>query len=326
MIAVIQIMAQIGCFVTASNAKLRMTDKIFSRIGFQDSIEQGASSFAVELREMEYIYSNLTPNSLVIMDELCRSTNPQEGELICWNFCEKLLNFIGLSDENYFKPKIETEDDDMDDTSKEQSRRMSTLQIRGNNIKLNVISRPFIFLTTHFTSLTKLADKFNNAINIHMLVEQRTVEGKPRLEFRYKIQSGPTTVKNYGLALARCLRFPTSLIDRAEELVDKVTDETLINFSKKKNKDEQPAVDQSMETVQELAEMDKEIIDLYSYILLLMDSDRQQTSCISVDMINQKLKTLTEKMSPEFRDLIRTLPLAEIISLLNTSKGSESFA
>jgi DNA mismatch repair ATPase MutS len=47
-------MAQIGYFVTASNAKLRMTGKIFSRIGFQDSIEQGANSFAVELREMEF--------------------------------------------------------------------------------------------------------------------------------------------------------------------------------------------------------------------------------------------------------------------------------
>jgi MutS domain V len=47
-----------------------MTDKIFSRIGFQDNIEQNASSFTVELREMEYIYSNLTPNSLVIMDNI----------------------------------------------------------------------------------------------------------------------------------------------------------------------------------------------------------------------------------------------------------------
>lgn len=79
MIAIIQILAQIGCFVPALSAELRIVDRIFSRLGFRDNIEQKASSFTVELREMEFIYSNLTVNSLVIMDELCRSCNPQEG-------------------------------------------------------------------------------------------------------------------------------------------------------------------------------------------------------------------------------------------------------
>jgi MutS domain V len=159
-IAVIQIMAQIGCFIPAANAQLRLTDKIFSRIGFQDSIEQSASSFTVELREMEYIYSNLTPNSLVIMDELCRSTNPHEGEMICWKFCEKLLNFIGVSDENYFKAPT----DEINGSEYRNTRTNSSLKIRGADVKLKDIARPFIFLTTHFTSMTKLPEKFNNAI------------------------------------------------------------------------------------------------------------------------------------------------------------------
>jgi DNA mismatch repair protein MSH4 len=77
MIAIIQIMAQIGSYLPASKASIRLCDKIFSRLGFQDNIEQNASSFSVELRDMDYIYNNLTPNSLVIMDELCRSTDPQ---------------------------------------------------------------------------------------------------------------------------------------------------------------------------------------------------------------------------------------------------------
>lgn len=163
MIATIQIMAQLGCFVPATNAQMRMTDKIFSRIGFQDNIEQNASSFTVELREMEYIYSNLTPNSLVIMDELCRSTNPQEGEMICWKFCEKLLNFIGVSDENYFKAPNNGDDDAMNESSK-QNRNNTTLATRGADVKLKDIARPFIFLTTHFTSLIRLPEKFNNSI------------------------------------------------------------------------------------------------------------------------------------------------------------------
>lgn len=163
MIALIQIMAQIGCFVPAKNAKVRMTDKLFSRIGFQDSFEQGASSFTVELREMEYIYSNLTPNSLVIMDELCRSTNPQEGEYICWQFCEKLLKFIGIVGESCFKASKVDEDDPMDGTREKQSMTSSSLTLTSDT-KLKDVSRPFIFLTTHFMSLTKLTDFFNNAI------------------------------------------------------------------------------------------------------------------------------------------------------------------
>lgn len=160
MIAVIQIMAQIGCFVPAESAKLRMTDKIFSRIGFQDNIEASASSFTVELREMEYIYSNITPNSLVIMDELCRSTNPQEGEVICYDYCKKLLTYIGVSDESYFK--IDPDNDDEGDGS--SSKRSRTVELRADELRLKDIARPFIYLTSHFQALTKLPEDFSNAI------------------------------------------------------------------------------------------------------------------------------------------------------------------
>lgn len=137
MIAIIQIMAQIGCFVPAISATMRMTDKLFSRIGFQDNIEQSASSFTVELREMEYIYSNLTPNSLVIIDELCRSTNPQEGEQICWSYCEKLLEFIGVSDDGYFKPLVEDENGEII-----HSHHSRSLETRRTEVKLKSTTTP----------------------------------------------------------------------------------------------------------------------------------------------------------------------------------------
>lgn len=322
MIAIIQIMAQIGCFVPASSAQLRMTDKIFSRIGFQDSLEQSASSFTVELREMDYIYSNLTSSSLVIMDELCRSANPQEGEKICWDFSEKLLNFIGIVDDKSFKSPPENESGEANET--ENRKNNTSLSVRGANSKLKDVSRPFIFLTTHFASLTKLADHFNNAINLHMLVELRIVDEKPRMEFKYKIRSGPTTIKNYGLALASCLRFPSSLIDRAEQLVDKVLDESLINIDKT-NKTIASGDHEHNETTfvsQELPELERDVIDLFSYILLLMSSDQKQTSGISVGIVNQKLKCLIDKLSPEFREMIQKSTLEEVISVLNASRSS----
>ncbi|CRK99697.1 CLUMA_CG012961, isoform A [Clunio marinus] len=326
MIAIIQIMAQIGCFVPASSAMLRMTDKLFSRIGFQDSIEQGASSFTVELREMDYIYSNLTPNSLVIMDELCRSTNPQEGELICWNYCEKLLKFIGVSNESYFKPKQDIEIEKPDEAS--TSKRNSTVEFRGCDVKLRDVARPFIFLTTHFKNLTKLPEQFNNAINLHMLVEQRIIEERLRLDFKYKIQSGPSSISNYGLALARCLRFPSSLLDRADELIDQIEDETLVSIQKQKNDLGTDHGDHPMDTTEineETSEMDKEVIDLFSCILLLMSTDENnQPSWSNINIVNQKLHKLTNMMSKEFREIIGNCSLNEIISILNGSKLSDN--
>lgn len=168
MIAIIQIMGQIGCFVPAAEAQLRMTDKLFSRLTFQDNFEQNASSFTIELREMEYIYLNLTPNSFVIIDELCRSTNHQEGEVLCWKYCEKLLKFIGISDEKYFDIK-ETEDG-TDSGSEEvlghesRTRNATSLKIEGQPIKLRDIMRPFFFVTTHFNSTTNLIKKYPNVV------------------------------------------------------------------------------------------------------------------------------------------------------------------
>lgn len=163
MIAVIQVMAQIGCFVPAKVASLRLTDKIFSRLGFADNFEQNASSFTVELRDMEYIYSNMTPNSLVVIDELCRSTDPQEGEVLCYAFCEKLLSFIGVAYDDYFKAlKVDKEEDE--NGNAKNSSRNTSLTIKGASIKLKDISRPFIFLTTHYSEISKITEKFTNAI------------------------------------------------------------------------------------------------------------------------------------------------------------------
>lgn len=162
-----------------------------------------------------------------------------------------------------------------------------------------------------------------------MLVEERIIDAQPRLEFKYKIQSGPTSVKSYGLALARCLRFPTSLIDRAEEIVDQVLDESLIDLttSKKSDKDESEPmeVDEANETsnvTEELSVLEKDVIDLYSYVLLMMSSKQKQET--NVDVVNQKLANLIEKMSPEFSEIIKSSTLEEIISVLNASRLSEN--
>ena len=90
-IALLVIMAHVGCFVTAESCTIRITDHIFSRIGTSDSLEDNASSFMVEMREMAYIHLNKTPRSLVIIDELGRGTSLGDACAIAWSCCEDLI-------------------------------------------------------------------------------------------------------------------------------------------------------------------------------------------------------------------------------------------
>lgn len=327
MIAIIQILAQIGSFVPAKSAIVRMTDKIFSRLGFQDSLEQNASSFTVELRDMEYIYSNLTPNSLVIIDELCRSTDPQEGEVLCYAFSEKLLNFIGVSDDNYFKTTPENTEKRKSSNNNNSS---ISFEIRGSNLKLKDLVRPFIFMTTHFDELSKLSDSFNNAVNLHMVVLSKLVDNKMRLNFKYRIQPGPSTVKSYGIALANMTRFPTTLIDRAEELLPNICEQSLLNLiktsannsniSKRSNESLNKSINNtSAESyAAELTDLDREVIDLFSHVLLqLSTTDNKQ----GLATINEKVEDLVGAMSPNLRKLLIEASLEEIITIINLNNS-----
>ena len=90
-ISLIVILAHIGCFVTAESALIRLTDHIFSRIGTSDCIEDNASSFMLEMREMAYIIQNKTPNSLIIIDELGRGTSLNDACSLAWSCAEDLI-------------------------------------------------------------------------------------------------------------------------------------------------------------------------------------------------------------------------------------------
>ncbi|KAL5469247.1 hypothetical protein EMCRGX_G030476 [Ephydatia muelleri] len=90
-IPLLQIMAQIGSFVPAEYANIRVAGEIFSRIGSDDDIETNASSFVLEMRETNFIVQNIRDCSLVVIDELGRGTSREEGVGICYAVCEQLL-------------------------------------------------------------------------------------------------------------------------------------------------------------------------------------------------------------------------------------------
>lgn len=86
--ALIVIMAQIGCFVSADAANIGVIDKIFTRVGASDNISAGESTFMVEMTEAASILNNLSSRSLVLLDEIGRGTSTYDGISIAWAMAE----------------------------------------------------------------------------------------------------------------------------------------------------------------------------------------------------------------------------------------------
>ncbi len=94
--ALIVLMAQMGSFVPAREARIGLVDRIFTRIGAQDEIHMGQSTFMVEMVETAHILHHATPRSLVILDEIGRGTSTYDGMAIAWAVVEYLHNHPNL--------------------------------------------------------------------------------------------------------------------------------------------------------------------------------------------------------------------------------------
>ncbi|XP_065344364.1 mutS protein homolog 4-like [Cloeon dipterum] len=183
-VALLQIMAQIGCFVPAESAEFRITDRIFSRIGFEDSIEGNASTFVVEMREMNFILQQMTPTSLIIIDELCRGTSSEEGTSIAWALCENLLRSPAFT---FFT------------THFLYLTRLQNMYSNVNNLCLEAIEKP-------------LLNRGNNAANDE--------EGEEKwIRYTHKMIPGVMQVEKYGLRLAKLSRMPKDVTDDADTIL-----------------------------------------------------------------------------------------------------------
>ncbi|HHT38802.1 MAG TPA: DNA mismatch repair protein MutS [Mollicutes bacterium] len=168
-LAMIVIMAQIGCFVPCKKASLPIFDKIFTRIGASDDLVSGESTFMVEMMEANYALQNATPNSLILFDELGRGTATYDG----MSLAQAIIEYI------------------------------------HDNVKCKTL------FSTHYHELVDLASTLLKIKNIHVSAH----EENGNLTFLHKIKDGSID-KSYGIHVAKLAKLPTSLIKRANEILN----------------------------------------------------------------------------------------------------------
>ncbi|KAI1911266.1 MutS protein msh4 [Ophidiomyces ophidiicola] len=95
-LALMAVMAQIGCFVPANYASFPITNQLFARISADDNVETNVSTFSAEMREMAFILRNIGPKSMVIVDELGRGTSTVDGLSIAIAISEALVDSHAL--------------------------------------------------------------------------------------------------------------------------------------------------------------------------------------------------------------------------------------
>jgi DNA mismatch repair protein MutS len=89
-VALITLMAQVGCWTPAKSCRVGLVDRIFSRVGASDDLARGNSTFMVEMNETANILNNATTRSLIILDEIGRGTSTYDGLSIAWAVVEHL--------------------------------------------------------------------------------------------------------------------------------------------------------------------------------------------------------------------------------------------
>ncbi len=168
-LAIIVIMAQIGCFVPCKKATLPIFDKIFTRIGASDDLVSGESTFMVEMKEANLALCEATSHSLILFDELGRGTATYDGMSLAQAILEYIHDKIGAK----------------------------------------------TLFSTHYHELVSLSSSLSHLRNVHV----SAIEEAGKLTFLHKVKPGSID-KSYGLNVASLAHLPTSLIQRAKEILE----------------------------------------------------------------------------------------------------------
>ena len=174
-VGLITLMAQIGSFVPAKSAVIGVVDRIFTRVGLQDDLTVGQSTFMLEMVETASILNQASHDSLIILDEIGRGTSTYDGLAIARSVAEYIHNHPKLGCKTLF--------------------------------------------ATHYHELTDLSDNLPRVKNFHVSV----TENDGNVIFLRRVMPGGAD-KSYGVHVARLAGLPSTIINRAWEVLHDLED------------------------------------------------------------------------------------------------------
>jgi len=204
-VALIVLLAHIGSFVPADRATIGLTDRIFTRIGADDALHSGQSTFMVEMTETANILNHATGRSLVILDEVGRGTSTLDGLSLAWAIAEHLGGSDGATKGQ--GDRVKRPAGDAPDASSLRHSAAPSLP-------------PRTLFATHYHELTDLEERLPGRVaNLHVAVrEWPGADGHAEIIFLHRILPGRTD-QSYGIHVAKLAGLPRGVVERAQDLL-----------------------------------------------------------------------------------------------------------
>ncbi|ETN57912.1 DNA mismatch repair protein mut [Anopheles darlingi] len=283
-ICLLQIMAQLGCYVPAMAAQIRIVDRLLTIFGNADSVvQEDTSSMAPE--KLQFVRHCLTPNSLVVIDELYADTHRPDTSSPKWALLERIVGHVGYDADPETLPTLSS------------------------------IRKPFVYVTTHCLELLRPLEQHHNVSRLCLQTETINIDGEERLRYKYVVTEGHTMVQNYGLSLARTVNLPPEVLERAAELNSGplrqfISQQLPVRTGAGDRTNLSTTLGTTLSTQSNFNEFFKLFYDLYSKI---GDATRNATDLRSA--LIEQLARFQSSLPEEIRAFLQETPLERLLQL-----------
>lgn len=207
-IAIIIIMAQMGCFVPANDAVIPIRERILSRVGGNDDVENNTSTFSAEMKELGFVLRHTSPTTLILIDELGRSSSLVDGKAYFWtsNCSDQFLSLLGLS---------------------------ISLAVCEYLLK----AHPIVLYATHNIPPKLLTQAYRNAVSVNFEAaiqygDRGSSEEGVKIKYMHCLSMDPasTLQQDYGILVSEVFGFPPFTIEAAKKFKNVLKRESNLNY------------------------------------------------------------------------------------------------
>uniref|UniRef100_A0A182JWG3 DNA mismatch repair proteins mutS family domain-containing protein n=1 Tax=Anopheles christyi TaxID=43041 RepID=A0A182JWG3_9DIPT len=288
-ICTLQIMAQLGCYIPASQAQVRIVDRLLTIFGDADNLQQDDSDSCRMYNKLQFVRHCLTPNSLVVIDELYGDTHLPDTSSGKWALLERIIEHLGYDGKHGRESVVPT---------------------------LASMRKPFIFITTHCMDMLRPLEVHHNVSKLCLQTETVQVDGLERLRYKYVVIEGRTLVQNYGLSLARTVNIPKDVLDRAEQLCRGELKHHLAPNNSSNNRSHNRTSNLSTTTIRTLSTQGSfnEFFKLFYHLYGKVAHSVRNAENVQEHLTGQ-LNQFLASVPEEVREFLRVTPLEQLLQL-----------